>query len=262
VGAAWPRDVVPPPRKGEPSRHPDDVAEAAAAAGVAPALVDGTTERIGRNVMRAALALRAGNGPEAVRLQREARDLCLEALLVREAVTMELILGTYLVQLGHPLRAEEVYLEAAARAREAELGELAAQAWLALGALHLGLKRSDRAAAAYAEAGMIARDAEASILAIEAFRMTGQVALDAGLETQAVESWRTAIEIAQAEEAGVVKASSAAEVARALAAVCRRHGLDAQADALEDQSRRIEAGEGAWTDLGDTKLIDISALPG
>jgi hypothetical protein len=59
-------------------------------------------------------------------------------------------------------------------------------------------------------------------------------------EQQAIAVWQRALEIADGVPAKDRAATSAPEVARALATVCRKHGLRAQADALDAQAAKLE----------------------
>lgn len=257
AGAAWPRDVVAPPRPGRTASDPAARAELAVSLGLPAAFVDGTTDRIQRATMRAALCLRRGQGPDAIRAQREARDLCVSADMPREAVIAELVLGSYLVHLGERRLALEVYREATERAVSAELLSLAAQAQIALGATHLLEGQKPEGAAAYARAGELAERADVPVLAIEAFRMTGQIAFDAKLETPGTNAWRRALEIAAVAPPDVVQTSSAADVARRLAAVCRAHGLIPQAASLDARALKLETG----MSLDATDLVPQADLP-
>jgi hypothetical protein len=77
-------------------------------------------------------------------------------------------------------------------------------------------------------------------LAIEAWRLAGQLALDAGLETSAVECWKKALALADPLDPALAKVTGAPQTALALAARCRRHGLNAQAKALEERAFGLE----------------------
>jgi hypothetical protein len=98
------------------------------------------------------------------------------------------------------------------------------------------------AARHYAAAGQHAEKADIAPLAIECWRMAGQLALEARLETGAVDCWKRALALAEPLQPDLAKLTSAAEVARALAAVCRKRGLFAQAESMDRHSVQIEAG--------------------
>jgi tetratricopeptide (TPR) repeat protein len=242
VGAAWPRGVVPPRRIGQPSPSPDRVEASLKELGIAPGIAGEPGRQLRQKVLLAAQALRKGK-VEAIRLQREARDLCLQAGLTREALLMDLVLAGYLTHLKQPAMALEQYEATFSRAKAERMLQMAAQAQLGMGALHLLDRKPELAASAYLRGAEAAKEAGIALLAIEGYRLAGQALMDMGKEPLAVQAWRSALAIAEQAPAAEAKASSAAETARALAAICRKHGLAAQASALEAQSLQLEQGE-------------------
>jgi len=242
TGAAGPA-VAPPPRpRAPPPLSPAEREEQARALGVPAALLDpGFQQTLRHKVLAAAQALREGNSLLAVREQREARDLCLGAGLAREAAAMELVLGGFVLQAGHPARALVIFRAARLRAEAAGLPELAAQALIATGSLLLVLKRRDDAALAYAEAGQAASKLASPVLAIEAYRLCGQLRAEAGDHRQAALAFRRALDVVGETSPQEQRSSSARDAARQLAALCRKYGLDAQALALEAQAESLEA---------------------
>jgi hypothetical protein len=242
IGAAWPPGVSPPPRLNRPPPSPAQVREVLAAAGLPPSLADGTGDELRRLVLGGAVALRQGRGPEAVRLQREARDLCQRHGMVKESLIMELALGTYLVQLGQRALAITTLRAVVARAEEARHPQEGVQAHLALGMLYTLERKPLDASLAYVAAGRLAQQAGLDLLGIEAYRLAGSSMTDPGHKAKA---WRAALDIARAAPPPEARASSAAETARALAALLRASGLHRQAEALEQESVSLEAGETA-----------------
>ncbi|WP_437715670.1 hypothetical protein WMF45_04155 [Sorangium sp. So ce448] len=240
VGAAWPRGVSPPLRPGHPPADPESIDALLREEGVSLPLAGSRGTELARLVLRAAQAMRRGQPVEAVQQQARARDLCVQADLAREATLMELVLGAYLVAAGDAGRAARIYVAARERAEQAGLPDLGAQAQFALGALHLRAREHAEAAVAYARGAALARESGSAILTIEALRLAGQAQLDVGNADAAAQSWAAAIEVADAAGAPEVKASSAAEVARALAALFRRRGLRDKAERLEERSRDME----------------------
>ena len=241
VGAAWPRGVSPPPRRDRPSADPEAIDALLEQEGIPLPLAGTRGTQLSRAVLRAAQAMRRGQPPiEAVEHQARARDLCIDAALPREATLMELVLGAYLLAAQNPGTAARTYAAASERAERAGLPDLGAQAQLALGALHLRHGERAEAAVAYARGAALARQSGSAILTIEALRLAGQAQFDLGNEGEALRLWTMAMEMADAAPAGEVKASSAAEVARALAAVFRKRGLKDRAAALEARSRDLE----------------------
>lgn len=239
MGAAWPRGVTPPPRPNAVRLPPAQLKAAMIAAGISPAITPDEGHCLRRLLLRAAEALKARRGPDAVRLQREARDLCDSMGMTAESILMELILGTYLVQLNQRRLAIDTFRGAISRAETAGMKKEAAQGYLAIGSLAAVESRVHDAARAYASAGALAHDAGIALLAIEAYRLAGVYCTDVGVKVQ---TWMRALEIAGEMEPPAIKASSAAETARALAAVLRKNGLNAQAVQMEQQSVIFEAG--------------------
>jgi tetratricopeptide (TPR) repeat protein len=252
LGAAWPRGVTPPPRRKRRDAAGPPV-DAEKIVGPAIALAGPAGPELRARILGAALAVREGRGPEAVRLQREARDLCLDAGLTREGTILEVVLGSYLVRFEDPALAREAYEAAAARAEAAGHRDLAAQAHLGLGALHLVGRAPDRALEAYSRAAEHATAAGGlALVAIEAFRLAGQVASDMGRPEIAAQAWRASVDAAARAAPVEAQASGAAEAARALAQHLRHRGQAAAADALLDQARRFELGAAAEVPLPST----------
>jgi tetratricopeptide (TPR) repeat protein len=264
IGAAWPPGVSPPPRPGWPSADPETIDALLREEGLDLPLAGARGTELGRAVLRGAQALRRGHAAQAVQHQTRACSICIESGLLREATIMQLVLGAYLVAAGDAGRAMQTYASASTQAEWAGVPDLGAQAQLALGALHLRAGERPEAAVAYARGAALARKAGSAILTIEAMRLAGQAQLDLGHEEEAVRVWAAALEVAEAALAGTahagaepgapertlatvngpnaaeVKASSAAEVARSLAAIMKKRGLKEKATALEERSRDLE----------------------
>jgi tetratricopeptide (TPR) repeat protein len=152
------------------------------------------------------------------------------------------VLGSYALAAGVPDRARETYQHAATLAREAGLFEHQAQAELALGMMAVLDGDAPLAATHYARAGRVAEQGQSTVLAMECWRMAGQLALDHELEPSAVDCWKRALSLAHALPPALVQSTAAAEVARALAALCRKRGLIAQAESLERQGVLLDEG--------------------
>lgn len=241
AGLAGPRE--PPPRRiRQPAPLSAEAQVAAmAAVGLPPAYADGALmQRIRLLVLEAAKAMGEGRASDAIRSQREARDLAERAGLSRESVLFEIMMGSYALQAGAPDAALRAFEAAAGRAIAARFPELAAQAFLAKGGALLVGRKTDQAAVAYAEAGKLAAD-KLPALAIEGYRLAGSLLASLRQEQQAIAVWNRALEIAGALQPNIRGATSASEVARAVAAVCRKHGLRAQAAALEAQAVELES---------------------
>jgi tetratricopeptide (TPR) repeat protein len=241
TGAAGPR-VAPPPRPGEarPLSTPQRE-ELARQMNVAPALLDPEFQRTLRHkVFSAAHALREGKPVQAVQEQREARDLCLAAGLDREAVSLELVLGGYVLQAGQHAQALEIFRDARLRAEAHQLRVMAVQAQLAQASTLLVLQRTEDATLAYAEAGRLGMETPFPVLGIEGYRMCGQLLASAGKLSEAATAWRLALEAANKAPPDERRATSAPEAARQLAALCREQGLKTQAESLEAQAAWLE----------------------
>ncbi len=240
---AGPKGVVPPRRIDDPPEMPKEQRDAVLrAAGINPAFL-AEAPNLRKLVFGAALAMKQGRGPDAVRLQREAKDLAQRLEMHQVRVICQIALASYLSGLGQREKAQRELEEAADCSEQHALPEQASQSYLAIGLLHALGKRPHEAAKAYTQAARTATAAKVPVLAIEAWRLAGQIALQMGAEPQAVSCFKEAIGIAQGSDPQVVKLSSAAEAARKLATVCRDRGLAAQAASLFEQADQMERGE-------------------
>lgn len=230
-------DVAAPPRR-DRGRPPTD--DELRAAGLSPKFVNGGGEQLKKLVLGAALAMRQNRHPDAVTLQARAAALCAEMEMPREQILNVTILGGYLLAAAQRAHAREAYTKARDLAVAGGFDDLIAQTELALGMLDAVDRLPAEAAGHYAAAAQHAEKADVAPLAIECWRMAGQLALEARLETGAVDCWKRALALAEPLQVDLAKLTSAAEVARALAAVCRRRGLVAQADSLERRSVEVE----------------------
>lgn len=234
AGMAGPK-CAPPQRRGK-SRPPE--AEAAAqlsAAGVNPALASDAMQALRVEALSASLALQDGRPQEAVQFQVKARDLAQQAGLAREATLMDLMLGSYLLQGGAVRPALEVFQRVAQRAHELALLDLEAQAQMAAGGALLMLQRAFEAADVYTRGAQVAEAQGSKTIAIECYRMVGQILLGQGRETEAATAWNRALVVANAAPVEERVLSSAPLAAKDLAMVYRRHGMYAQAGALDAQ---------------------------
>ena len=213
-----------------------------AAAGVSPAYARrDVLQQLRVLVFAGASAMKERRAAEAVRQQREARELCLQHGLHREAVTMALVLGGYTLQGGAVEAALEVFAEARRMAEAHDFGDLAVQAQMSVASTLLVLKRPDEAATAYGMAGELGERAGALVLAIEGFRMCGQLHATRKRDTEATAAWRRALDVADRASPMEKKSSTAPDTARQLATLCRKHGLTAQAESLESLAATMEA---------------------
>lgn len=259
VGGAAGPDLPPPRRRNQPSPLSHDQAAVKARELGIPAayLQPDVMHRLHTMLTSAALAARDGKLSEAVRYQREARDFCIAHDMHRESIVNELVLGSYLLQSGNADKALETYRDARRRADAHNLCEQSVLAQMAVGSCLMVLGLHDEAASAYAEAGNLGIEGKSVALAIESFRMCGQIAASRGHIEEAGMAFRRALAVADANphEAG---GSSAPEAARQLAALCRKYGMSAQADALEAQAAALECA--ALKRPGRTE-VDASVEP-
>ncbi len=244
-GVAAPRGVIPPSRVDDPPPLTAEQRDAGLRdAGVDPRLItDGPGLR--ENVLAAALAMKRGRGPEAVKLQREAVEIAASLDLAPVEILCRITLSSYLSGLEQRDLAIQELEDASLRATEAELLVPLSQAQLALGLLHALDRRMVLAVRAYGMAATTAEGAGEPMLAIEAWRLAGQLALDGGEKHQAIAAFQRAIALAQDAPPDVAANSSASEIARRLASLCRGRGLVAQARSLDDQAERFESGASA-----------------
>lgn len=246
AGAAWPRGIIPPPRKGDRTPTVEQQAEVdveLAAAGMSPALAGSQGARMQQYMLAAAVQMKLGNGELAIQHQREACRIAAEAQGERELVLQWMVLAGYELALGREDESYRQYAGVAQKAEELELHLERAQAGLALALMDARAGRHPDAAGQYARSAEHALKANATGLAIECWRLAGQMAAEAQLGDRATECWRQAIELAEGAAPDVAKTSSAPRAARELAALLRARGLGAQAESLEHQANRIEQGD-------------------
>lgn len=258
---ALPRGVTPPRRVDDPPEIPVEQRDALLReAGVEPAFLE-QGPRLTQLVLGAALAMKQNRGTEAVRLQREARDLGRELGQPGVAVTCQLALASYLSGLGRrdlaivELEDAEKYAEARGLFRDQSL------ALLSLGLVQTVGKKLPEAAHAYVRAAHAAEAAGEPMLAIEGFRMAGQLGAQLGAVVQAMACFKEAMRVAQSSEAELVRSSSAAEAARQFAELVRRRRLPSQAGLIADQSEQMERGEYGQGAGAETDEMDMLVLP-
>lgn len=242
-GMAGPKGVTPPKRVDDPP--PLDEKErdkALEEAGINPKVLT-ESPKLRNCVLGAAIEMKEGNGAKAVELQRQARDIAAACDLKEVKVICQIALASYLSGLDRRELAIKELEDASKYSEENEMPQPQCEAELALGLLHALDGRQREAAVAYAKAGSAAETANNDMLAIEAWRLAGQLALDANQQPQAIQAFQRAISLAEGAPPDVAATSSAPEAARRLADVCRKRGLHPQAQALDEQADRLEAGK-------------------
>jgi tetratricopeptide (TPR) repeat protein len=242
-GFPGPKGVVPPPRpRAAAPAGPEQLAKAAAEAGVPVAVLDpAKMQQIRVAILGAAHAASEKRFDAAVQHQLEARDLCGEHGLFEQVVTMEVMLGSYMLQAGRPDLALDVFARAVEEAKRRGFGQLAVQAQMAKGSAYFLLKRELDAITAYAEAGRLGAELDAPILAIEGYRVAGQYLAQRGDVGGAAKAFQRALDLAHELPPEDRATTTAAEAARKLAALCRKHGRTIEADYLNALAADLES---------------------
>lgn len=239
LGMAWPR-VTPPRRRdlaGNPiptyTSTPEDEARRAS--------------RL--SVMRGAAALSARSGPEAIQHLRAAVDQLRKVGLVEEALMVWFVLATTVATFGDRRLACRELDAVTQEARRLEKHAIAAQVANAKAAVLAAAHETHSAIEAYVEAIGFARAAgqDAVPLLIEMLRAAGQFCLSVKQDEQAIACFREALVVADAAPPGM--SAGAAEVALALADLCRKRGLHQQASSLEAQAEQIHRSSLAEAEL-------------
>ena len=184
-------------------------------------------------VQRAALAMRKKDGPETVRNQTAARDLCLHNGEIRDAITMELMLGGYLLQLEQQGLAAESFGRAGKQAHEADYQDLAAEAFLAQAAAAEDAQDDVKALEAYRHAIESAQAAPRPALAIRAYWRAGQVALRLKLEIECIGLWADAVVYTDKLPEDERKIPYAKEIAKRLSELLAKHRRYQEAREIE-----------------------------
>jgi tetratricopeptide (TPR) repeat protein len=242
-GCAAPRGVTLPKRVDAPP--PLDTKQRDAMlrqAGIEPEYLE-KTPHLRPLVLGAALAMKDKDGVRAVRLQREACQLAMSLKLLDVTVICQVALASYLSGLGQREAALSELRAAVKLAQGHGLGLQEAQARLAMALLLALDRRYPEAVREYQECASHAEEANVPLLAIEAWRLAGQLSLQQKQEAQAASCFREAIRVAAGATPETVKLSSASEVARRLASLCKDRGLQAQAESLFKQADAMERGE-------------------
>ncbi len=243
---AWPRGVVPPKRvDGPPEVSKEDRDAALQKAGINPEFLD-RAPLFRKLIVGAALALKEGNGSEAIRMQAKATTLCGQLEMYELQIICQITLANYLSGIGQSDIAMQELEDAVNCAAQHKLPKVQSQAYLALGLLHALDERHTESVVDYARAARAAELAKIEALAIEAWRMAGQMALQVGDEEKAIYSFKEAIRLAGDVDEQTLQSSSAPEAARQFAAFCKARGLDVQADSLFEQADQMEQGMGKF----------------
>lgn len=187
-------------------------------------------------LLAAAQASRKGDHEGATRMFEEARARCAaQGWAVEEAAVLLALAGSFLAA-GALDKAAASYHEASKSAARAGAAKLAAQAALGEGAVRMQQKRYGEAMEAYAAAAEVAEAGQAALLLVEARRMEGTAALAARDQEAALRAWKEAIDAGPQLSGPARAASTWEEVVRALAALLRKNGMNAQAEHVEAEA--------------------------
>ncbi len=195
---AWPSGVRPPPRPrrrlrtaaGVALTPPQDTSDEARAE---PDPSDFEHE-LSLLVRRAEAQMQQDRGPEALRLQTRARELCTEHEQHVRAVEMEMMLGGYLMRLAQPRLAAATFVRADEAAYEHQAYALAARARLNQGVAHEADDNVVEALRAYQRAIATGKGiGESPRIVFEAYRRAGEAALREGLEVDCIGLWADAV---------------------------------------------------------------------
>lgn len=232
-------DVVAPVRKREVPAATD---EQLRAMGMSPLFVNGGGDLLNALMMHSALALGEGRHGDAVRMQTQAADLCARMEMPREQILNTMVLGSYLLATGQLDQARVAYERALALAEQNQATDQAANAHLALGTMAAKNGQPQVAMGHYSAAAQLASKANNPVLAVECWRIAGRLAYDHQAPDAAFDAWNRGVEVANGLAPEVAQKTSAAEVARGLAAIHRDRGAEAEARQLEVRAYMFEQG--------------------
>lgn len=215
---AWPRGVAPPPLPSaargvfvDPRSGRDDGEET-------------ETLAVRLLVKRGAVAMAKGDVAAVIEAQLGARDAYLRRGMLRDAIAMELMLGSYLSGLAESALGIEVFEKATSRAVEHEHWDLAAQASIARAELHAGRGEIPLALRAHAEGTRFARRADCFALAFESYWRAGLLGRRHGLDLDVVAWWTEAVAYARTLPSSARQGSQAEAIAQALSELMRELG--------------------------------------
>ncbi|MBV1859424.1 MAG: hypothetical protein KUG77_13510 [Nannocystaceae bacterium] len=247
VRGAWPHGVRPPPR---PRRRTLSVGGRASATtepatqAQSPAAPDATeaTEaadsadfehELSLLVRRAEAEMQQERGPEALRLQTQARELCRENGQPVRAVEMEMMLGGYLMRLDQPRLAAATFVRADESGYEHQAYGLASRARLNEGVAHEADDSVVDAIAAYRRAIETGKGiGESPRIVFEAYRRAGEAALKEGLDIDCIGLWADAVAYGQELEPDQ-RGATLKDLAKRLSEMLTRHRRYSQAREID-----------------------------
>ncbi len=241
---AWPYGVRPPPRPrrrsrpfpGSPTASTGASADALSPADPEPAESDDATDfehDLSLLVRRAEAEMQQERGPEALRLQTQARELCREHGQHVRAVEMEMMLGGYLMRLNQPRLAAATFVRADESAYEHQAYDLASRARLNEGVAHEADGSTVDAIRGYRRAIETGKGiGESPRVVFEAYRRAGEAALKEGLEIDCIGLWGDAVAYGKELEPDQ-RGQTLKELARRLSELLVRHRRYSQAREID-----------------------------
>lgn len=248
---AWPSATKPPPRPRRrplsrqaqsPDSTPDDTRtaeeEEAAIAAEEEAAITAEEEaefehKLSLVVRRAEAEMQQERGPEALRFQTQARELCTEHGQHVRAIEMEMMLGGYLLRLDQPQLAATTFSRADEAGFEHQAYKHAAKAQLNQGIAYESDGDVVAALRAYRrtiETGKGVADAPSVVF--EAYRRAGEAALREGLDVDCIGLWGDAVAYARDLEPDR-RGDGVREIAKHLSELLTRHRRYSQARELD-----------------------------
>lgn len=250
VRGAWPHGVRPPPRprrrvgtlRGSPTApalpptgapSPTDPNPTEAAEATEETDPTDFEHELSLLVRRAEAEMQQERGPEALRLQTQARELCSEHGHPVRAVEMEMMLGGYLMRLDQPRLAAATFVRADESAYEHQSYALACRARLNEGVAHEADDSVVDAIRAYRRAIETGKGiGESPRIVFEAYRRAGEAALKQGLEIDCIGLWADAVAYGQELEPDQ-RGSTLKELAKRLSEMLTRHRRYSQAREID-----------------------------
>lgn len=258
-GGTWPSAATPPPLMGGGAAGPAGASSPAGASGPAgpsspagpsgpagaasPAVASRPTapprtpafqDQLRRCIKGALLGLRREDGPEAVRQQSQARDLCHEAGRFEDAVRMELVLGGYLMRLHQPERAQESFARAAKAAAAVDAGALEAQACYAEAFSWRERRRTEDALRCYWAGIEAAKRGRHVRLVFDGYWEAGLLLRPLDRSSALVSLWSDAIRTAGGYAPGELRGTRLASIAKELSVELRALRRSADARAVDE----------------------------
>ncbi len=240
---AWPTGSKPPPRPRRRRRPParrgsaepvDPAQEAAEAQAQAEADEEAEFEHaLSLLVRRAEAEMQQERGPEALRFQTQARELCTKNGHHVRAIEMEMMLGGYLLRLDQPRLAASTFSRADESGFEHQAYEHAAKAQLNQGIAHEADGNIVAALKAYRrtiETGKGVADSPAVVF--DAYRRAGEAALRQELEIECIGLWADAVAYARDLEPDQ-RSDTPKELAKRLSELLTRHRRYSQAREID-----------------------------